>query len=485
MEKEESMATRYLTCDPHWRRLRDPRLAANLWDMKLISRRMVAWIFGALAVLVTPALLFAHARLVRSEPAAGASVSAPTDLSLWFSETPELKFTHVRVTDSTGAEVMLSPPGAAPGMSVILRFTRALARGKYTVEWHTAAADGHSSSGKFAFTVIAAATSAVQSPAQAPPALSGSRPTAAANPVFSLEGGSVYSTPVRWMELVALLTIIGLAIFRLSIARDAKWTDDVAQESFVRAVTLARAVLLLFAIATLSRALAQAQLLGVAGGRIQSLEMLVRVTRWGFGWGVGAVGVIVAAVGLLLAGRAAIGWVIASVGIVAMCVSESLTGHSGSIAHAPLAIAVDVAHQLGAGGWVGGLAAVLLCAFPAMKRLGDAERAAAGSRLLRAYHGAAVECVSIVIASAIVAAWLRLPRLDALWTSDYGSMLLRKIFFVIILLIFGFYHWRRMVVPAWAETSARRFRRTAAAELVIAAVVVAITVLLASTSLPT
>jgi hypothetical protein len=40
-------------------------------------------------------------------------------------------------------------------------------------------------------------------------------------------------------------------------------------------------------------------------------------------------------------------------------------------------------------------------------------------------------------------------------------------------------------VPAWAETSARRFRRTAAAELVIAAVVVAITVLLASTSLPT
>lgn len=444
---------------------------------------MTAWLVAALAVFVTPALLFAHARLVRSSPPAGASVASPAELALWFSETPEIRFTHVRLTDSAGTEIPLAAPRAGAAMSIMAGIERPLVPGRYTVEWHTAAADGHSSQGSFSFRVIAdsgaATPAAVQTPAQ--PAV---QSTAESNALVHAGNDVTIATPIRWAEFVALLVLIGLAIYRLSISRDARWTPELTRDGRDRALRFARAVLVLFAVATLTRGLAEAQMLGLATSRVSALLTMVRVTRWGFGWGVGAAGVIVTAIGLAVANRGVGGWIVAAAGIVALCASEALTGHSASNAHPALAIAADVAHQLGAGGWLGGLIAVCFCGLPALARLGDAERAAAGSRLLRAYHGAAVECVTIVVASALVAAWLRLPRLDALWTSDYGQRLLLKLSLVIILLLFGFYHWRRVVTPEWAGDTAARFRRTAAAELLVGALVIAVTALLVSTSLP-
>jgi putative copper export protein len=150
----------------------------------------------------------------------------------------------------------------------------------------------------------------------------------------------------------------------------------------------------------------------------------------------------------------------------------------------PLGISVDVAHFLGAGGWVGGLACVVVCGLPAVRALDEAFRDVAGARLVRAYHRAAMECVALVIATALVAAWLRLNAVSELWTTDYGSMLFRKIVFVLIMMAFGIYHWRTTVVPDWTPSTARRFRRSAVAELVVGAIIVAFTTLLVSTALP-
>src|SRR4029077_19581252 len=75
--------------------------------------RVLACVLATLAVLITPVLLFAHARLVRSVPPADGWVNAPpTAIRLWFSEAPELQFTTISLVDSAGAAISLGSPEA-------------------------------------------------------------------------------------------------------------------------------------------------------------------------------------------------------------------------------------------------------------------------------------------------------------------------------------------------------------------------------------
>src|SRR5262249_39547752 len=143
--------------------------------------------------------------------------------------------------------------------------------------------------------------------------------------------------------------------------------------------------------------------------RHHALMELIHGTRWGGAWFIGLVGLAIVIVGYLLAGKMVAGWVIAAIGLVGIAASEALAGHSGSVKHAAAAIAADVAHLLGAGGWLGGLTAVLLCGLPVLKRLDPMKKSNVGARLVRAYHNSAMECVAVVLLSAAVAVWVRFP----------------------------------------------------------------------------
>jgi len=224
---------------------------------------------------------------------------------------------------------------------------------------------------------------------------------------------------------------------------------------------------------------------GAPSSFLGRLASLARETQWGQGWSIGAAGVVAVIVGLFVARRRIGGWMIAGLGVVLVAGGQALTGHAVSNARPALAVATDVVHVLGAGGWLGGLVAMVLSAMPATRRLDAGASAKAGRALVRSYHDSAVECVVLVIISAVVAAWLRLPALSDLWTTPYGNMLLRKLFFVVVVLAFGLYHWRRVVNVEWADDTRARFRRSAILELLAGAVVVAFTALLISTALPT
>lgn len=295
------------------------------------------------------------------------------------------------------------------------------------------------------------------------------------------------TTAERWAELVAVLLLIGVVIFRLAILPGARWSGGLATEAADRARRLGVAALVLFMVTTFVRAVAQSAILAPAiTSRLVAVLTLARDTSWGHGWAVGAAGAIVMAIGLITARRAFGGWLLAGLGVIAICLGEGLTGHtaSGIARHSSLSLAADVAHFLGAGGWLGGLAAVTLSGIPSLRRLGESEAASAGSRLVRSYHGAALECVALVLVTAVIAAWLRLSRFSALWTTAYGQMLLLKIAAVLIVMVFGWYQWRRVVQPEWRNRTRRAFRRSAAAELLVGAVVVAITAVLVSIPLP-
>jgi methionine-rich copper-binding protein CopC len=109
------------------------------------------------ALISTMALVQAHTKLEKSEPAANATVNkAPTSVQLWFNEAPDLKLTKVEVAGTAG-KVELGPAHSMGKNNVMAAIVGTLANGKYTVSWQTAGDDGHVLKGTFAFTVAAKA----------------------------------------------------------------------------------------------------------------------------------------------------------------------------------------------------------------------------------------------------------------------------------------------------------------------------------------
>ena len=430
-------------------------------------------------VLATPALLFAHAHLVRSSPAANAVVdSAPTTLGLWFSERPEPRFTAIQLLDSAGLAIPLGAPTSVAQNGLTLAITRPLMPGRYSVVWRTAASDGHATNGNFSFSVAAARG--------APPAPAPSvtvTPVAPIAPVGAPQAASS-PAPIRWAEFVGLLLLIGATVFRLAVLPEAALPDDASLDVTARTRKVAFVAIALFIATTGLRVALQAQLVAGSSSPDAAVMTVITDTRWGHGWLTGAIGAVIALLGLFGAARSTRAWFVVAFAAVLICVSEALTGHAAALRHPALSIATDVTHVLGAGAWIGTLFLMVGVGLPALGRMNPADAPRVGSSLTRAYHTAAVDGVILVVLSGVIAAFLRLPAFNALWTTDYGSWLFRKLIFVLIALAFGAYHWRRVVTPEWTDDTRRRFGRSASAELVVGVVIVALTSMLVSTSLP-
>jgi methionine-rich copper-binding protein CopC len=121
--------------------------------MKFCLKRRTAALVLAMFAGGSPA--FAHAFLVKSDPAVGSSVTtAPADLVLTFTEGLEIPFCSVAVTDGMGMNDAAGKPQAVPGhpeeMMVPLNISMP---GKILVTWHAVSVDTHKTQGSFSFTV--------------------------------------------------------------------------------------------------------------------------------------------------------------------------------------------------------------------------------------------------------------------------------------------------------------------------------------------
>lgn len=100
-------------------------------------------------LLATPA--FAHARLLSSEPAAGAKVKSPGQIKLHFSENLEPSFSSASLIDASGKTV---PVSKSVGSQTITLLPLTLKPGTYKVTWASVGQDTHRVTGSFGFTVI-------------------------------------------------------------------------------------------------------------------------------------------------------------------------------------------------------------------------------------------------------------------------------------------------------------------------------------------
>lgn len=99
-------------------------------------------------------LVFAHAHLKSATPAADATVSAPAELSLVFTEGVEQSFTKVDLTRN-GDPVLVKTIATqgADKKTLIVTPAAPLAPGDYTVKWHAVSVDTHNSDGSYSFKV--------------------------------------------------------------------------------------------------------------------------------------------------------------------------------------------------------------------------------------------------------------------------------------------------------------------------------------------
>jgi copper resistance protein C len=99
--------------------------------------------------VTTPA--FSHAHLSKSTPAAGATVSQPTEIVLSFTEPIEPAFSKIELSDSRGTRIVT---GKIQVKDDVMRLQlKTLPAGRYTVHWRVLSVDTHKSQGNFAFTV--------------------------------------------------------------------------------------------------------------------------------------------------------------------------------------------------------------------------------------------------------------------------------------------------------------------------------------------
>ena len=111
-------------------------------------------ILAALSVLAVAGQAAAHARLLTSTPKNGASVTAPKELAMHFSESIELAASSVAVKKADGTAVTTGALSLDKDKRTVhASFAAPPAHGAYKAHWHMKTEDGHETDGDVSFTV--------------------------------------------------------------------------------------------------------------------------------------------------------------------------------------------------------------------------------------------------------------------------------------------------------------------------------------------
>ena len=148
----------------------------------------------------------------------------------------------------------------------------------------------------------------------------------------------------------------------------------------------------------------------------------------------------------------------------ALMLTTSLTSHAAALPRGPeLAVTLDWLHPVGAGLWLGSLAATLLLIRPALQA--DPERAPLLGAVVPRLSSLALGSVGLLVATGLVGALIQVGRLDAFGTL-YGRALLFKIGALLPMLALGALNLL-VFKPRFLQAAAPKVRRAGrtAAEL--------------------
>ncbi|MCE2539901.1 MAG: CopD family protein [Acidobacteria bacterium] len=174
------------------------------------------------------------------------------------------------------------------------------------------------------------------------------------------------------------------------------------------------------------------------------------------------------------------GWWIAAVAVAGAWITLPLTGHAMSF-ESRLPWVAQVAHGIGAGAWIGALAAlVAVVSGLARQPAGQGRTVVLAGR----FSPLAVAAVGSIAVSGIITAVFYVATFADLWTTGYGRVLLLKVVLFLATGAIGAYNWRILLPRLGTGTGARALLRTARLELTLAAGVLLVTAVLVHLAMP-
>ncbi|MFE9258470.1 copper resistance CopC/CopD family protein [Streptomyces sp. NPDC006879] len=408
----------------------------------LALRHAVLVLLGTvLALFVGAAPASAHAVITASDPGDGAVVAtAPTQVTLTFSEGVALDADSIRVMDPGGSRVDTGELVNLCDGNVIRYGTPlrdGLANGTYTVAWQAVSADSHPVSGAFIFSVGAPSATSVDLPEQ----------TAGGGPV-----GVAYDI-ARYAAYAGFILLTGAAAFVLLCWQRGAGLRAVQKLVVVGWVTLTAATLGMLALrhpyttsGNFSDAFDLSGLKAVldtkSGAALSSRLLLLGAAALFIAVLFGAYARRVAALGTPGQQEAdgsaeedptarselrelrlglGVGGAIVAGGIAA---TWALSEHASTGVQPQLAMPLDIAHLLAVATWFGGLVTLLV----ALRQVPDLERSA-----VRAFSRIAFGCVCVLVATGLYQAWRQVGSWSALTGTGYGQLFLVKAGLVVVL----------------------------------------------------
>ncbi|PZA12096.1 copper resistance protein [Rhodopseudomonas palustris] len=391
--------------------------------------RWLAWI-AAIAVMLWPALAAAHASLVASVPAADAVLAtSPQSFTLTFNE--QVTVVRLQLIDPRGRS---HPVSAIDQDAATLRFAPPvpLGQGAHLLSWRVVSADGHPVGGTLTFWI----------------GTPGNR-----LPAIEVPDDPVRRTAIWLTRIVAELTLlmaVGGAVFLGWIAA--------APPRGARATSIVTALLGLAALVVS---------VGLQGLDVLDLPLarLGEAAVWRAG-GSGSFGDAATLSGIaLVVALAALRWrgwnarLLSLGAVVSLGTAFAVSGHAATAEPRTLASAAVWVHGVSLALWIGAL-------LPLALAIGKRDTAPA---TLRRFSRTIPAAIVALLISGVALAAVELGRLDALWQSDYGRVLVAKL--VLVGLLLGLALWNRVRltprVLAGEGAAVRTMRASIMAELML------------------
>ncbi len=370
------------------------------------------------ALLLTALPVYAHASLSRSEPASNAVLEeSPSEIRLWFTEPLEPSFSRIRLRDTSGSviETEASQIDNNDPMQMFVPVSN-LPDGVYTVVWQVVStADGHLTSGNFAFTVGEAVTGSS---------------AAIQTTVVSQE-----STLIRWFYLLSLSLAIGSMAFWLFVWQPSMPEKPTQVEPRLYWLMCAGWVLLGIS-SVLMLMLHVSGLTGTSlwGALFDPALALAFETRYGQLWLARAALWVMLGVALY-AGRkdALFLWIGLMIGTL-ITAGHSFASHASAAPDRTAAVFVDVLHTFATALWLGGLVQFANALLWAKQRADSSTQLVA--KFVQHFSNYARVAVAVLVVTGSYSAWLQVGSVTALLTTQYGhTLLLKLILFAPLLLI--------------------------------------------------
>ncbi len=452
----------------------------------------------AVSVLVSlPGSALAHPFLRRSVPKASDTLAvAPIELRLVFSEPIELRFAKIELVGPGGTLGFLTGLATEPDSlgTVAAPVGRVLGPGGYTVRWQAAGDDGHVIRGEYGFVVLGTqgggeAAGQVVTPGAGPVHEVQHPTTAPVNAGF--DASSPLFVALRWLMYLGLLGIIGAIVFQgvvlpLVRRRGGEASRLLAGDIQPRVARVGRAATVIFLVSVPGRLFAQS--LSMHGPESLDPSLLfgmVAHTMWGWSWLAQLVLGVWTYASFRRVTRGKGGWGFTRAGALLLAFTPAFAGHAIAAERwIPFAVLSDGIHVLGASGWLGTLAVLLLVGLTGALRLPEADRGPVAADLVNAFSPVALVFAGTAAATGAFSALVHTGRIADLWQTSYGQVLLLKLGVLSVVAGTGAFNWRKVRPALGDEIGARRIRRSATVELVVAVIVLLVTAVLVALPTP-